>query len=609
MAEKIAAESISKGDQIERSELPQARAFIIDDDPLQAGLLARRLERRGLKTFVCDNPDRIVDDICQSAPEVVFCDLQMPQLNGAEIISLVRRRGFAGMVVLVTASRDQKMLNEAIRCGADIVLAKPPRDYDLDWLAEKVRFGLRNCSQMEAISKLIEYVDHGAVVLDEETLPICMNERARLLLGIDDVKDFPKAIEMAGLDRFLFGEPSRNIVFVEPNANKSDGEVLIAVEMQEANIGSRKLRILLLRDFSERRRLDNLQTQVAAYLSHSIRTPLTSMRNAISILRGPETPVDENERRRLLDIAHRSVERMVGSLEEAQRSFMAGFGAHSGFRALVDVGKIAQEVLAEAQRSGMISGFRIKSRGAVAVVSKSRLSEFIRSSVSLMAARIESAPRVECTVSVRDGLIEGADEEAQVAILLSSSSRCAVSTLPLGLFISRERTDAYMALERLALSLGAAMSFPDSSSIRLAIPAGCRYDKESDLVEPLHIMLERARLTNSEFSLISVRSIGGIGDRDAFEKKLARSLVELFSGEKNLVSQGELQGEFSLFCVGKPVDEVEKTMESLRSDLSRWSAQIGNELHPTLRWQVVYHRDASQLQEDFACPSLEFLVN
>lgn len=78
------------------------RAVIIDDEDLAIDLLAHFLKLYSnlelLKTFT--NPKNGLEYINQLQPEVLFIDIQMPQLNG---IKLIEGLNYSPIVVLVTA--------------------------------------------------------------------------------------------------------------------------------------------------------------------------------------------------------------------------------------------------------------------------------------------------------------------------------------------------------------------------------------------------------------------------------------------------------------------------------------------------------------------------
>ncbi len=584
---------------------PAPGAFIIDDDPLMADLLSRRLDRRGIAARVFDDGERLLAELAERPPAVLFSDLRMPGMGGAQVISRARDAAFTGLVVLVTASRDQAAIAEALRGGADIVLAKPPREYDLDWLAVKARLGNPQPDPVRALVAALEHVDQGAILLDEECVPLGVNGRARRMLGVDDAGEAVKTLDRLGiLSRIMDGRHG-DIVFVESPESALGGRYPLGVEVREiGDGGSRRLRIVLLHDFTERRRLDDLQAQFAAYLSHRMRTPLTSVRNAVSILCGAEAPLDSAERERFLDIGCRNIERLVSSLEDLQKAFMAESGESSGCRALVHLDRDVDAVLAEAERSGVISGYRLHAPETTAVLSRARLGEFLRTASAAMAGRLDSSPQVECVIAVHGDCGELAGREPEISIVLTSRARGAASVYSLEQYIETRGGEAKIALERLARSLGGTISFPGREMIRIGIPAEPRFDRDLDLVQPLHIMLERARLSSAEFNLVSIRATNAReGDRP-LSRMIADSLQGLFAGEETIVAQGESALSFTLFTSGVSRPRIGEKLEELRARIVRSCRERGEEMFPALRWVVAYHCDAVAGE----CPFVESLL-
>ncbi len=582
-----------------------ASAFIIDDDALMADLLARRLERRGFSTRSFDDPERLLAELAREAPAVLFSDLMMPRMGGAEIISRARRGGFAGLVVLITASRENAAIGEALRSGADLVLAKPPRDYDLDWLCAKARLGGSPGAGVEHLAAALEHVDQGALVVDEECVPLCVNARARRTLGIGGAAGAVEALERVGIASRIMEGRHGGIAFVEASGPGGAARNPVGVEVREIGGSPRPLRIVLLHDFSERRRIDELQSQFASYLSHRMRTPLTSVRNAVSILCSGEAPLEGAERERFLDIGCRNIERLVNSLDELQKAFMAESGESSGCRALMRLDRGVDAVLAEAQRSAIISGFRLRAPASAAIVSRARLEEFIRSAVAAMAGRLECAPHVECVVAVREDTPEFAGRDPEISIVLSSRTRSAVSVSSLEEYIASRAGDTKLVLERIARSLGGEIAFPGRETIRLAVPAEPRFDRDLDLVQPFHLMLERARLSSAEFNLVSIRAALAREDGRAFARLLADALDDIFAGEEAIVAQGESPLSFSVFTCGVPRARVAAEMENLRARFARSCRDRGEEIFPALRWDVAYHSGAVSSDAAGACPFVE----
>ena len=100
------------------------RAIIIDDEPNAVGLLALRLSQHCSQVEViasCTNSHKGIQAILDHQPDVVFLDIEMPQLNGFQILEAVAGVPFS--LVFVTAY--DKFALKAFRYSAVDYLLKP----------------------------------------------------------------------------------------------------------------------------------------------------------------------------------------------------------------------------------------------------------------------------------------------------------------------------------------------------------------------------------------------------------------------------------------------------------------------------------------------------
>jgi two-component system LytT family response regulator len=118
------------------------RAIIVDDEDLARQLLAEYLrETDGVEVVAeCANGFEAVKAISESKPDIVFLDVQMPKLDGFEVLELIDPAGIA--VIFVTAYDQYAM--RAFDANAVDYLLKP---FSLDRLRktlERVRLRLGN---------------------------------------------------------------------------------------------------------------------------------------------------------------------------------------------------------------------------------------------------------------------------------------------------------------------------------------------------------------------------------------------------------------------------------------------------------------------------------
>ena len=74
----------------------------------------------------------------QEVPRLIVLDMNMPGMNGVEVLRKLRERKYAGGVILLTTGQDDKLLEEALDLGSVDVMGKP---VDLERLALAIQVG------------------------------------------------------------------------------------------------------------------------------------------------------------------------------------------------------------------------------------------------------------------------------------------------------------------------------------------------------------------------------------------------------------------------------------------------------------------------------------
>jgi DNA-binding response OmpR family regulator len=112
--------------------------LVVDDEQQIRDLLKRFLSLRGYKVRVASDGQQALTMVEQEAPQLIVLDVYMPGINGVEVLRRLRGRKFAGGVILLTASQDDKLLQEALDLGSVDVMGKP---VDLERLALAIQVG------------------------------------------------------------------------------------------------------------------------------------------------------------------------------------------------------------------------------------------------------------------------------------------------------------------------------------------------------------------------------------------------------------------------------------------------------------------------------------
>ncbi len=136
--------------------------LVVDDDEQQRLLLQMLLEREGYQVFrAADGKDAL--EIFEVNPEIrlVITDLEMPRMNGFELVRAIRKHQIRyAYIIVLTSVGDKQSLLKALSEGADDFLTKPAMEEELHLrIANGMRL-LRQQSQDElilALAKLAEY--------------------------------------------------------------------------------------------------------------------------------------------------------------------------------------------------------------------------------------------------------------------------------------------------------------------------------------------------------------------------------------------------------------------------------------------------------------------
>jgi CheY-like chemotaxis protein len=103
-----------------------ARVLVVEDDPSTRELLVRTLEREGWGVQEAGNGRVALEHLAASPPDVVLLDLVMPEMNGFELLEVMRADDhLRDLPVVVVTSRDlSEEERQRLRGGAERILRK-----------------------------------------------------------------------------------------------------------------------------------------------------------------------------------------------------------------------------------------------------------------------------------------------------------------------------------------------------------------------------------------------------------------------------------------------------------------------------------------------------
>ena len=110
----------------------------IDDDKTTLGILESQLNSLGYRVITERSAQRGIEIAREFPPDVILLDLNMPIMNGFQVMSVLRRDKLTRdiPVLMFTVSKDKETVIEAMRYGAVDYIVKP---YNVDKLNMKIQ--------------------------------------------------------------------------------------------------------------------------------------------------------------------------------------------------------------------------------------------------------------------------------------------------------------------------------------------------------------------------------------------------------------------------------------------------------------------------------------
>lgn len=112
---------------------------IVNDDPALVDSFEALLESEGFRVNSYLSGRAFLNSLSAEAPSCVILDLQMPNLDGFEILNRLSRLAVNFPVIVVTAFGDVPKVVQAMRAGAFDFIEKP---IDVDRFFERIREGI-----------------------------------------------------------------------------------------------------------------------------------------------------------------------------------------------------------------------------------------------------------------------------------------------------------------------------------------------------------------------------------------------------------------------------------------------------------------------------------
>ena len=116
------------------------RVLVVEDDAGTQTLLKKQLQAKGFEVAVASNGLDGLMQLEQRTPDVIVCDVNMPELDGMGFVRAIKAKNETRRipVIFLTASNDPRHMVDGINVGARFYLTKPYELNELVWKINRV---------------------------------------------------------------------------------------------------------------------------------------------------------------------------------------------------------------------------------------------------------------------------------------------------------------------------------------------------------------------------------------------------------------------------------------------------------------------------------------
>lgn len=122
------------------------KTILIVDDEREIGVMLRDVIDQSVELHHVYNGSEAVTYLEEHLPDIILLDLQLPEINGLELLKIIRTKELSTIVIMITAFATVETAVEAMKIGANDFLCKP---FSIEELLKKVMHYLNETSRDE----------------------------------------------------------------------------------------------------------------------------------------------------------------------------------------------------------------------------------------------------------------------------------------------------------------------------------------------------------------------------------------------------------------------------------------------------------------------------
>jgi len=159
------------------------RILLVEDDQSILDIIAQILEINDFEVFQAENGKLALEILDKAKPDLFICDIQMPVMNGLELLNQIRSIEEYAQVpfIFLSARTSKEDIREGMNLSADDYLTKP-------FKASELLYAIR--ARLNRFNSLIESVKDETCAIKKQLLEVSMHEVNTPLHGIISASHF-----------------------------------------------------------------------------------------------------------------------------------------------------------------------------------------------------------------------------------------------------------------------------------------------------------------------------------------------------------------------------------------------------------------------------------
>ena len=106
------------------------RILVVDDDPFVRDMMGMILEAAGHEIITAESGEDALEKFLKEGVQLIVSDMNMPGMNGLDLIMKIRASGSDVPVVMLTGNDEISLARDAVKAGANDYLVKDEKIED-----------------------------------------------------------------------------------------------------------------------------------------------------------------------------------------------------------------------------------------------------------------------------------------------------------------------------------------------------------------------------------------------------------------------------------------------------------------------------------------------